>query len=161
MSMGPKDIFEGVSVLFKAVGRDTACDAAFFLVAGFGVACWSPLVPFAKEKLHVDDGTLGLLLLCLGVGSVALMFLTGVLNARYGSRPITLRVASDLRSCSVLAVAGSPVSLGMTLFGFGAALGSLDVAMNIHAVEVEHAAGKPLMSGFHALFTSEVSSVRP
>ena len=41
----------------------------------------------------------------------------------------------------------------MTLFGFGAALGSLDVAMNIHAVEVEQSAGKPLMSGFHALFS--------
>jgi len=125
-----------------------------FLVAGFGVACWAPLVPFAKERLHVDDGTLGLLLLCLGVGSVALMFLTGVLNARYGSRPIILAGGFGLAVLlPLLAVAGSPVSLGMTLFAFGAALGSLDVAMNIHAVEVEHAAGKPLMSGFHALFS--------
>ena len=39
-----------------------------FLVAGFGVACWASLVPFAKERLQVDDGILGLLLLCLGVG---------------------------------------------------------------------------------------------
>ena len=126
-----------------------------FLVAGFGVACWALLVPFAKERLHVDDGTLGLLLLCLGVGSVALMFLTGVLNARiYGSRPIILAGGFGLAVLlPLLAVAGSPVSLGMTLFGFGAALGLLDVAMNIHAVEVEHAAGKPLMSGFHALFS--------
>jgi hypothetical protein len=43
--------------------------------------------------------------------------------------------------------------MGITLFAFGAALGSLDVAMNIHAVEVERAAGRPLMSGFHALFS--------
>ena len=125
-----------------------------FLVAGFGVACWAPLVPFAKEKLHVDDGALGLLLLCLGVGSVALMFLTGVLNARYGSRPIILAGGFGIAVLlPLLVVAGSPVLLGMTLFAFGAALGSLDVAMNIHAVEVERAAGRPLMSGFHALFS--------
>jgi predicted MFS family arabinose efflux permease len=125
-----------------------------FLVAGFGVACWAPLVPFAKERLHVDDGALGLLLLCLGVGSVALMFLTGVLSARYGSRLIILAGGCGLAVLlPLLSVASSPVTLGMALFAFGAALGSLDVAMNIHAVEVERGAGKPLMSGFHALFS--------
>ncbi|MEK6397645.1 MAG: MFS transporter, partial [Terriglobus sp.] len=33
------------------------------------------------------------------------------------------------------------------------ALGTLDVSMNLHAVDVEHASDKPLMSGFHALFS--------
>jgi predicted MFS family arabinose efflux permease len=125
-----------------------------FLVAGFGVACWAPLVPFAKQRLQVDDGTLGLLLLCLGVGSIAAMLLAGVINSRHGSRPIILAGGFGLAVLlPFLAVAGSPVSLGLTLLGFGAALGSLDVAMNIHAVEVERAAAKPLMSGFHALFS--------
>ena len=125
-----------------------------FLVAGFGVASWAPLVPFAKEKLHVDDGALGLLLLCLGVGSVGLMFLTGVLNARYGSRPIILAGGFEIAlMLPLLVIANSPLLLGVALFAFGAALGSLDVAMNIHAVEVERAAGTPLMSGFHALFS--------
>ena len=41
----------------------------------------------------------------------------------------------------------------MTLLLFGATLGSLDVAMNIHAVEVERGAGQPLLSGFHALYS--------
>ena len=125
-----------------------------FLVAGFGVACWAPLVPFAEERLRVDDGIMGLLLLCLGLGSLAAMQLTGVLSARYGSRPIILVGGCGLAGLlPLLAVAGSPVSLGLTLLAFGAALGSLNVAMNIHAVEVERAAPKPLMSGFHALFS--------
>ena|SRR6266568_1255320 len=34
-----------------------------------------------------------------------------------------------------------------------AAGGTLDVAINAHAVEVEAAAKRPLMSGFHALFS--------
>src|SRR4051812_50063462 len=61
-----------------------------FLVAGFGIACWAPLVPFAKARLAVDDGILGLLLLSLGIGSVLAMGLTGVLSARYGRKPVII-----------------------------------------------------------------------
>jgi len=125
-----------------------------FLAAGFGLASWAPLVPFAQTRLGVDEGALGLLLLCLGIGSVLAMALTGVLSARFGARPII--VLGGLLMAAVLpflALAGDPVSLGIALLLFGAGLGSLDVAMNIHAVDVEKAAGRPLMSGFHALFS--------
>ena len=125
-----------------------------FLVAGFALACWAPLVPYAKQRLQIDDGFLGLLLLGLGVGSIAAMLAAGVLNARYGSRPIILTGGFGLAvMLPFLAIAGSPLSLGVALLAFGAALGALDVAMNIHAVEVESAATRPLMSGFHALFS--------
>ncbi len=33
-----------------------------FLVSGFGLACWAPLVPLAKERLAIGDGSLGLVL---------------------------------------------------------------------------------------------------
>jgi predicted MFS family arabinose efflux permease len=125
-----------------------------FLVAGFGMACWAPLVPFAKARLVVDDGTLGLLLLCLGIGSVAAMLVTGSLSARYGGKPFIIAGGLGLAVLlPPLAIANSPLTLALALLAFGAALGSIDVAMNIHAVEVERAASRPLMSGFHALFS--------
>lgn len=125
-----------------------------FLVAGFGVACWAPLIPFAKERLMVDDGVLGLLLLCLGVGSLVAMLLTGVLSARLGSKPIIIASSFGMALIlPLLSIAGTPLTLALYLLAFGAALGSLDVAMNIHAVEVERAAKRPLMSGFHALYS--------
>ncbi|MEO7470472.1 MAG: MFS transporter [Sphingobium limneticum] len=123
-------------------------------MAGFGIACWAPLVPFAKQRLVVDDATLGLLLLCIGAGSVAAMIATGPLSARYGSKPVI--VGSGMALACVLpflSLAATPLALGVVLLLFGGALGSLDVAMNIHAVEVESAAQRPLMSGFHALFS--------
>jgi predicted MFS family arabinose efflux permease len=52
-----------------------------------------------------------------------------------------------------LSIVSSPIALGVALFAFGAFLGSLDVAMNLHAVDVERVSEKPLMSGFHALFS--------
>jgi hypothetical protein len=33
-----------------------------FVAAGFGVACWAPLVPFAKTRRHLGDDTMGLAL---------------------------------------------------------------------------------------------------
>ncbi|WDF72370.1 MFS transporter [Novosphingobium sp. KACC 22771] len=125
-----------------------------FLVAGFGVACWGPLVPFAKLRLAVDEGVLGALLLCLGAGSVLAMLVTGALSSRFGTRPVILLGGFGL--CAVLpllAILPTALTLGAGLLVFGASLGSLDVAMNIHAVEVEKGAGRPLMSGFHALFS--------
>ena len=125
-----------------------------FLIAGFGIACWAPLVPFAKARLMVNDGVLGLLLLCLGVGSILSMTLTGVVNARYGSRPMILAGCLGMTLIlPLLSLARTPLELGALLFVFGASLGSLDVAMNIHAVEVERASGRSLMSGFHALYS--------
>ena len=39
-----------------------------YLIAGIGIAAWAPLVPYAKVRANLDEGTLGLLLLCLGSG---------------------------------------------------------------------------------------------
>ena len=126
-----------------------------FLVAGFGVACWAPLVPFAKNRLLVDNAILGVLLLCLGMGSMAAMLFTGGLSARYGSRPIIIVAGLGMALfLPLLLLARTPLELGSALFAFGAALGSLDVAMNIHAIEVERAAQRPLMSGFHGLYSA-------
>jgi MFS family permease len=125
-----------------------------FLATGIALSCWAPLVPFAKARLGVDDGQLGLLLLCLGFGSILAMPVTGMLSARLGARPMILLggIGAGL-SLPVLAFASSPPALGTALLGFGASIGTLDVAINAHAVEVEAAAKRPLMSGFHALFS--------
>src|SRR3954449_6961854 len=98
-----------------------------FLAAGFGVSCWAPLVPFAKQRLMVNDGVLGLLLLCLGLGSIAAMTLTGVINDRYGSKPMIIAGCIGLSLVlPLLSLAGTPVELGALLLVFGASLGTLD-----------------------------------
>src|SRR4051812_34307201 len=62
-----------------------ATRAAFF-VAGFAVSAWAPLIQYAKERLRLDEGQLGMLLLCLGTGSVIGMPMAGPLAGRYGCR---------------------------------------------------------------------------
>jgi predicted MFS family arabinose efflux permease len=125
-----------------------------FLVAGFGYACWAPLVPLTKQKFGIDEQVLGLLVLCIGIGSIAAMMCTGMLATRIGSKPILLGSGTGFAAMlALLPLAPSVPVLGGILFGFGATLGALDVAMNLQAVEVEKAAARPMMSGFHALFS--------
>ena len=125
-----------------------------FIAAGFGVACWAPLVPYAKARCQVGDGTMGLILLLLGAGSILAMPIAANLCARFGSKPVVLSGGVGLAIVlPLLSIASSPITLGTALFIFGASLGSLDVAMNLHAVDAERVSEKPFMSGFHALFS--------
>ncbi len=118
------------------------------------MAAWAPLVPFAKARAQLDDGALGLLLLCLGAGSIAAMPAAGILAARWGCR-IVIVVATLLFCLALPLLAGLSGFAGLTaaLLVFGAGVGSLDVAMNIQAVIVERASGRTMMSGFHGLFS--------
>ena len=125
-----------------------------FFIAGVGVAAWAPLVPYAKARAGLDDGTLGLLLLCLGVGSIIAMPVAGALAARFGCRRVltvgTLLIALSL---PLLATVSGMAALVATLFVFGAGLGAVDSTANLQAVIVERASGKTMMSGFHGLFS--------
>jgi predicted MFS family arabinose efflux permease len=112
------------------------------------------MVPFAKDRLGLDEKTLGFVLLALGGGSMVAMPLAGVAIHYWGSRRVVTCAA--LASCVALpflAVAATPLLLALTLFAFGAALGAMDVAMNAQAIAVQHAAARPIMSSFHALFS--------
>lgn len=125
-----------------------------FLIAGIGMAAWAPLVPYAKQRAALSDASLGTLLLFLGLGSLLAMPVTGVLVGRYGCRRIiTCGSVLLVLLLPLLAVLSSPFSLALGLMAFGAAIGLIDVAMNIQAVEVEKSAGKSMMSGFHGFFS--------
>jgi predicted MFS family arabinose efflux permease len=125
-----------------------------FLVSGFGLACWAPLVPLAKERLAIDDAALGLLLLCLGLGSVGAMQLAGPLTSKHGARPaILIGGIGQALLLPFLAFAPTLPTMAAALLLFGAFLGVIEVGMNVHAVEVEKRATRPLMSGFHGLFS--------
>ena len=125
-----------------------------FIANGLAFASWAPIIPFAKANTGVDEAALGLLLLCLGIGSVVSMPITGWLCARHGTRPMIL-VSAMIMACTLpfLAYLVEYWALAVTLLIFGASIGTLDVAMNIHAAEVEKRSGRALMSGFHGMFS--------
>ncbi len=133
--------------------QQIATRAAFF-IPGFAIACWAPLVPFAKARAGLDEAMLGVVLLCLGLGSLLAMPLAGLLAARHGCRAVMLvTVALMVLTLPLLAIAPTPWTIGAVLLVFGAAIGAMDCVMNIQAVAVERESGRPMMSGFHAFYS--------
>lgn len=125
-----------------------------FLVCGLGISSWAPMVPYAKERLGLNDADLGLLLLLLGAGAITMMPITGVLTTKYGSRIIILWASFIMAlSLPLLLLMVSPIWMGIMLFIFGAAVGTIDVAMNAHGIQVQNTFDKPIMSSLHGLFS--------
>lgn len=134
--------------------RERIATRIAFFMAGFAVSAWAPLIPFARRKLALDDAQLGLMLLCLGIGSVLMMPLAGGLAARFGCRRTILAVGTVICLCMpALMLAPSMPVLAVALAVFGASLGVLDVVMNLQAVIVERASGRAMMSGFHGMYS--------
>jgi predicted MFS family arabinose efflux permease len=127
---------------------------AMFLVCGAATSSWAPMVPFAKARAGVDEGTLGLILLAFGGGSIVTMPLAGAAIHRWGSRRVVTGAA--LAACGILpllTIAPTAALVAGALFAFGGALGALDVAMNSQAIAIQAALGRPIMSGVHARFS--------
>ena len=138
----------------RALQKAALATRLIFLMAGFAMASWAPMVPYAKARLHLDDADLGLVLLAFGGGSMLSMPAIGWLAGRYGNRRVI--GAAGLLMClalPVLALVSTLPLLAVGLLYFGAMLGAVDVAMNAHAVDVERLQGRAMMSGFHGLFS--------
>ncbi len=125
-----------------------------FLLAGFSAAAWASLVPVAKAATGVNEGQLGLVLLCLGIGSLLAMPVSGVVSTRHGCRKVLMVCGVALCAClPLLASVQNVFTLAAALFFFGAMIGTFDCVMNIQAVIVERDSKRPLMSGFHGFFS--------
>ncbi len=125
-----------------------------FFMAGFGLSIWAPLVPYVRERIEMSDAVFGTLLLCIGVGSLTWMPLSGLLVTRRGIRPVVLcSVVLLLFALLGMAFSQSLAVLALALFCFGGSLGVIDVVLNIQGVVIERDTGKRHMSNFHGMFS--------
>ncbi len=123
-----------------------------FFSLGFATAAWAPLIPFAQQRLSLNHADFGLLLLCMGIGSMIAMPATGALVKRWGCRPlIALALMLLMVLLPSLTMWSSIVTMAVALFVFGSAAGCLGVAINLQAVVVEKHSLRALMSSFHGM----------
>lgn len=127
---------------------------AIFFVGGFGAASWAPLVPLLKARLGIAEDVLGMLLLCIGIGSLLTMPMSGAAAVRLGCRKVLTAagLVYAVLLLSLCTVSSFDMAVPLLLI-FGATMGCIDVVVNIQAVIVEKAAGRRLMSGMHALWS--------
>jgi MFS family permease len=124
-----------------------------FGMSGFAFASWASRIPQVRAELRVSPGVLGLILLCIAIGSAVGIPLAGLVVVRLGEA-VTVASMSVLCAASLAIVAVGythgvgPVVAG--LFGFGFGTGAWDVAMNVQAAAIERAMGRAIMPRFHA-----------
>ena len=97
---------------------------------------------------------MGTVLLLTGLGSIMVMPIVGKLCDRCSNCSV-LSVCAPAAALCLLTPAAARGYSDLLAAGLlvGAGLGALDVSMNAQAVLVERAAGRPLMSGFHGVWS--------
>jgi len=127
---------------------------ALFLIHGLVVSAWISRIPGVQISLHLSNGTLGLALLGMAVGSTSAIPIAGALVNRYGSRKVcTVGTYLFCLALNAPAWAFNAVTLFAALMVLGAAAGIMNVSMNAQGVLVETHFGRPTMSRFHAMFS--------
>ncbi|MEV0900583.1 MFS transporter [Actinoplanes sp. NPDC049802] len=136
------------------VRRGRIATSLVFLLFGVALGVWTARIPAVKEKLGLTDGRLSIALLAFAAGCIAGMALIGRLTDRFGSSKV-LAPAAILEGLLLIppGFSGGLVTLSIALFAFGAGHGTLNIAMNANAAEVERAMGRPVMSSFHAVYS--------
>jgi MFS family permease len=125
-----------------------------FLVNGFLCGSWAPQIPLLLPRLAITESTVGLLILLLGLGSIATMLTTGRLINHFGSKKICLAFASLSCLAFALLILAPTVPLVVpAIILMGAAIGSMDVAMNANAVEIEKQLRRAVMSSSHGFWS--------
>jgi MFS family permease len=124
-----------------------------FFANGFLFANWAARIPQVRAELGVTPGVLGLILLCLAVGSGIGTPLSGLIISRLGeSRTVSVMAVVAATGMAVVAIgvlAGTPaVVAGLFFFGFGS--GTWDVAMNVQGAAIERLLGRAILPRFHA-----------
>lgn len=130
-----------------------------FVANGGLFAAWASRIPDAIRQLEVSTAQFSLLLLCLSVGAVAALPLSGLIVQRIGlSRAI-------LTGAGVASVGVSVAALGVTVWSepfvvaaglafTGLGMGLWDASMNMAGADVEHRLGRSIMPRYHAAFSA-------
>jgi MFS family permease len=112
-------------------------------------------MPAIRQQAGLDDPALGLALGGFALGMLLGTRIAGPPVRRYGSR-LVIRIGTPLLCLALTTVgfAGDLPSLTASLALFGMLGGCLDVAMNVHTVELERRMGRPIMSGVHGAWSA-------
>lgn len=125
-----------------------------YAAAGALTALWGASLPAFDARLDLGAARLGAILMALAVGALVAMPVAGRLADRWtGRRLLRLSAPAAALALAGPALAGSAGTLAITAIGLGMLLGVLNVALTVQAVAVERAAGRPVMTTMHGIWT--------
>jgi MFS family permease len=125
-----------------------------FGVHGAVTGTFAARIPAISEHLHLSPGQLGLALLAPAAGALlAMSFTARVIHTLGGRRATQALLAAWCLALILPPLAPDLGTLAVALFGYGAAGGMADIAMNAVGSELEQRIGRSIMSGLHGLWS--------
>lgn len=125
-----------------------------FIINGTVAGSFYSRVADIKEDFVLSNSALGFALLVVSIGVLIGLSFSGKQSAKWGSAPVTLYATYALGvAMLIVGTANNFLTLCFTFLLLGACLATQDVAMNSHAIVLEHQADKRYMSTFHAMFS--------
>jgi MFS family permease len=125
-----------------------------FIINGSMAGTFYSRIADIKEEFGLSNSALGFALLVVSIGVLVGLGFSGKQSAKRGSAPVTFYATYALGAALLLVgTANNYITLCLTFLVLGACLAIQDVAMNSHAIVLEHEADKRYMSTFHAMFS--------
>jgi predicted MFS family arabinose efflux permease len=124
--------------------------------AAFGAfwGTWGAALPAVQSHARVDDGQLGVALLCIGAGALVSMRMAGTLVDRWGPFALPATLAAFGAAAALPGLATSTGGLCTVLLALGATSGAVDVAINAEGTRTEAASASPVLSLAHGTFSA-------
>jgi MFS family permease len=138
----------------KGYSRARIAITTAFIINGSMAGTFYSRIADIKEEFGISNSALGFALLVVSIGVLVGLGFSGKQSAKRGSAPVTFYATYALGASLLLVGAASNyITLCLTFLVLGACLATQDVAMNSHAIVLEHEADKRYMSTFHAMFS--------
>jgi len=135
--------------------REWWATALFFATNGAVYGSIFPRLPDVVDRYDLTPGLLGAVLVVPVLTSLVGSAIGGRVVVRFGARR-TSRIALAVLALSLGSFVSSPHLAGLVaaLAVLGMADGIMDVGMNMHALDLEIRAGRPVLQGLHAAWTA-------
>ena len=129
--------------------------ALVFFVNGAAFASWVSRIPALRAGMALSDGALGSVLFAMSCGVLLSFPLAGKGAQLLGARQLALLAGVVLLLMLPMPfLIGIVPSLVLVMLEVGAALGTMQVAMNVLAVDVQARVPRPIMSSLHGAWSA-------
>ena len=126
----------------------------FYFGTGLCFASWASRIPDIKTALSLSNGQLGTALFAIPIGQLSMMYFSGKLVTRFGSRQVLLySIILYAFSLTNLGLATNGWQLCIGLFFLGVFANLSNIAVNTQGVYVEGLYKRNIMTTFHGVWS--------
>lgn len=140
--------------MYRRKGLTRIAVSICFFNSGLFFATWASRIPSVKDAFHYNEAELGAVLFSLPLGALIALPFAGWIVHKFGSKLITtISLISYSLLLYFISIVDTTTLLSLTLFLFGFIGNLLNIAMNTQAISVQQTETKPILSGFHGMWS--------